>query len=82
MTHFIIERFILRSKTMAEKPNDIEAIYNAALKKGSEAARVAYLDAACGDDAVLRARVEELLKAHEEAAKAPVRKSVDMSCWS
>ena len=52
---------------MAEKPNDIEAIYNAALKKGSEAERSAYLDAVCGDDAVLRARVEALLKAHEEA---------------
>ncbi len=52
---------------MAEKPNDIEAIYNAALKKGSEAECSAYLDAVCGDDAVLRARVEELLKAHEEA---------------
>jgi len=52
---------------MAEKPNDIEAIYNAALKKGSEAERSSYLDAVCADDAVLRARVEELLKAHEEA---------------
>jgi WD40 repeat protein len=52
---------------MAEKPNDIEAIYNAALKKGSEAERSAYLDAVCGDDAVLRARIEELLKANEEA---------------
>ncbi|HUU19879.1 MAG TPA: protein kinase [Sedimentisphaerales bacterium] len=52
---------------MAEKPNDIEAIYNAALKKVSEAERSAYLDAVCGDDSVLRARVEALLKAHEEA---------------
>jgi len=52
---------------MAEKPKDIEAIYNTALNKGSEAERSAYLDAACGDDVVLRARVEELLKAHEEA---------------
>ncbi len=52
---------------MAEKPNDIEAIYNAALKKGSEAERSAYLDAVCGDDSVPRARVEALLKAHEEA---------------
>ena len=52
---------------MAEKPNDIEAIYNAALKKRSEAERSAYLDAVCGDDAVLRARVESLVKSHEEA---------------
>jgi len=60
---------------MAEKPNDIEAIYNAALKKGSEAERSAYLNAVCGDDAVLRARLEALLKAHEEAGdflEAPV----------
>ncbi len=52
---------------MAEKPNDIESIYNAALKKGSKAERSAYLDAVCGDDSVLRARVEALIKAHEEA---------------
>ncbi len=52
---------------MAEKPHDIEAIYNAALKKRSEAERTAYLDAVCGDDPVLRARVEALLKAHSQA---------------
>ena len=51
---------------MAKKPNDIEAIYNAALQKGSEAQRSAYLDAVCGDDDALRARVEALLKAHEQ----------------
>ena len=52
---------------MVAEPNDIEAIYNAALAKGSQAERSAYLDAVCGDDAVLRARVEALLKAHAEA---------------
>jgi predicted Ser/Thr protein kinase len=52
---------------MAEKPNDIEALYNAALKKRSEAERSAYLDAVCGDNPVLRARVEALLKAYDEA---------------
>ena len=52
---------------MVAKPNDIEAIYNAALQKGSEAQRSAYLDAVCGDDDALRARVEALLKAHEQA---------------
>jgi len=52
---------------MAEKPKDIEAIYHAALQKESEAERSAYLDAVCGEDAVLRARVEALLKTHEEA---------------
>ena len=52
---------------MADKPKDIEAIYNAALKKASEAERSAYLDAVCGDDNVLRNRVEALLKANKEA---------------
>jgi len=52
---------------MAEKPHDIEAMYNAALKKKSEEERTAYLDAVCGDNPVLRARVEALLKAHDEA---------------
>ena len=52
---------------MTGKPNDIEAIYDAALKKRSEAERSAYLDAACGGDAVLRARVESLLRAHDQA---------------
>jgi len=50
---------------MAEKSNDVEVIYNAALTKTSGAERSAYLDAACGDDIVLRTRVETLLKAHE-----------------
>lgn len=50
---------------MADKPKDIEAIYNAALKKSSGAERTAYLDAVCGDDHALRDRIEALLKAHE-----------------
>ncbi|MGD8500493.1 MAG: serine/threonine-protein kinase, partial [Phycisphaerales bacterium] len=52
---------------MADKPKDIEAIYNDALQKGSKKDRSAYLDAACGGDRALRARVEALLKAHEQA---------------
>jgi len=52
---------------MADKSKDIEAIYNAALEKASEAERSAYLEAVCGDDNVLRNRVEALLKAHKEA---------------
>jgi WD40 repeat protein/tRNA A-37 threonylcarbamoyl transferase component Bud32 len=50
---------------MAKKPNDAEAIFNAAVNKRPGAERSAYLDAACGDDTVLRARIETLLKAHE-----------------
>jgi len=52
---------------VGDKPHDIEAIYNAALGKGSEKERSAYLCAVCGDDRAVRARVEALLKAHEEA---------------
>ena len=55
-----------RSRAMDKKSNDVEAIYNTALNKKSGSERSAYLDAACGDDAVLRARVETLLKAHEQ----------------
>ena len=60
---------------MADKPIDIEAIYNAALQKASEAERSAYLDGACGDDNALRNRIEALLKANEQAGsflKIPV----------
>jgi len=50
---------------MANRSNDVEAIYNGALGK-SGAERSAYLDAACGDDEALRVRVEALLKASEQ----------------
>jgi WD40 repeat protein/serine/threonine protein kinase len=52
---------------MAGQSKDIETIYNAALQKASEAERNAYLEKVCGDDQVLRARVETLLRAHEQA---------------
>jgi len=52
---------------MVDKRDKIEEIYNAALEKESQVERNAYLDAACGNDQALRARVEALLKAHEEA---------------
>jgi WD40 repeat protein len=51
---------------MVEKPNDVEAIYRAALEYPSPAERSAYLDAACHGDSALRAHVEGLLKAREE----------------
>jgi len=51
---------------MAKKSNDVEAIYNAAVTKEPGAERSAYLNAVCGDDNVLRARVETLLKAHDQ----------------
>ena len=43
-----------------------EAIFFAALEKGTAEERVAYLDAACGDDSNLRQRVERLLAAHPQ----------------
>ncbi|GAI93645.1 unnamed protein product, partial [marine sediment metagenome] len=52
---------------MDSKPIDIEAIFNAVRKKRTAAERVAYLDGVCRDDPELRARVEALLAAHEEA---------------
>jgi serine/threonine protein kinase len=52
---------------MAESPNRVEEIYYTAVQKPSKAERLAYLDAACGDDSALRGRVEELLKANDGA---------------
>ncbi len=43
-----------------------EAIFFAALEKGTAEERLAYLDAACGDDSDLRQRVERLLAAHPQ----------------
>jgi len=45
----------------------IEAIFLAAVGKAAPAERAAYLDAACGGDARLRADVEGLLRSHDEA---------------
>src|SRR5262245_44092327 len=44
-----------------------EDIFLAALERKSSAERAAYIDAACGEDAVLRAQVEGLLRSHQEA---------------
>ena len=52
---------------MAEKSKDVEAIYSTALEKQSKADQSAYLDAVCGDDPALRARVEALLEANRQA---------------
>jgi serine/threonine protein kinase/tetratricopeptide (TPR) repeat protein len=45
----------------------VEEIFGEAVTKADAAARNAYLEAACGGDAELRARVEALLAAHEAA---------------
>ncbi len=51
---------------MSEPPNSEVAILNAALELPA-GERAAYLDNACAGDAALRQRVEELLRAHEQA---------------
>jgi serine/threonine-protein kinase len=60
---------------MVAKPNNIEMIYNAALEKRSRTERSAYLNAACAQDPTTRARIEELLTAHDKAGdflEAPI----------
>ena len=52
---------------MDAEHKDEEAIFKAAFKLKSPTERIAYLKRACGNDADLLARVEALLKAHEEA---------------
>src|SRR5262245_44834975 len=42
----------------------VEALFFAALARGTAAERAAYLDSACGGDAELRRQVEKLLNAH------------------
>src|SRR5262245_57216007 len=44
-----------------------ESIFAEAIEKGSSEKRAAYLDRVCGNDSALRARVEKLLRSHEEA---------------
>ena len=45
----------------------VEEIFRAARERATTADRTAYLDAACGTDLALRAKVEELLRADAEA---------------
>jgi WD40 repeat protein/serine/threonine protein kinase len=52
---------------MGKEPVDIKSIFFEALRKRSATERTAYLDGACGKDAILRAEVESLLKSHEKA---------------
>ena len=52
---------------MADVKPDEKGIFCEALDRQSARERAVYLDAACGDDADLRARVEALLNAHQEA---------------
>ncbi len=51
---------------MPEEKRDVEAIFTAALEKPADE-RSAHLDTACGHDPELRRRVDDLLRAHDEA---------------
>lgn len=52
---------------MSESPDRIESIFAAAVALPSAAERAPYLDQACAGDAVLRTRIEGLLRAHDRA---------------
>jgi hypothetical protein len=49
------------------EPPDLKALFTAALERPAGPERSAYLDQACRDDDDLRARIEALLRAHEQA---------------
>jgi serine/threonine protein kinase len=60
---------------MMETDHDVKAIFCEVLELTSDRDRSAYLNQACGEDAVLRSRVEALLKAYGESSsflEAPV----------
>ena len=63
---------------MISGPKNIESVFNAAVAKSSSAERIAFLDGACGDDLSLRARVDALLKAHEEQGSFLLSPTVDI----
>ncbi len=54
---------------MPDNDPKLMTVFAEALERTDPAARAAYLDAACGDDAALRRRVEALLAAHEGAGR-------------
>jgi len=59
---------------MGNEPIDIKSIFSEALQKKDAQVQAAYLDKACGNDIQLRAKVEALLRAHQQAGdflKAP-----------
>jgi serine/threonine protein kinase/tetratricopeptide (TPR) repeat protein len=54
-----------------------KSIFLAALERYPADQWAAYLDGACGDDQVLRGRVEDLLKAHRELGSVHIRPAPD-----
>ena len=60
-------------KAMTHTPRDAKSIFLDAIEKHSPEQWGAYLDVVCGDDAQLRTRAEELLKAHADLGNLPSR---------
>src|SRR6516165_4067991 len=56
---------------MPADPKQIKAIFLAAVEKATPEARAAFLDEACGGDAELRRRTDELLRAHDGPGGLP-----------
>jgi len=52
---------------MSQDVKDIKAIFSEALEKQTDDERSAYLSRICGNDAGLRDKIENLLKAHNDA---------------
>src|SRR5688572_8216388 len=59
----------LETPYMPSPQPDLRAIFCEALERPSPAEVAQYLDAACGDNAELRAQVEALLESHRKAGK-------------
>jgi hypothetical protein len=53
------------------KPLTKREIFFEALEMPTPESRAAYLQAACGDDVVLRRKIDELLKEHQTSVKRP-----------
>ena len=62
---------------MGDQPGKAASIFDAAVELGTAAERAAYLDAACGQDAQLRAEVEGLLE-HDRAAGSFLNSSANV----
>ena len=54
---------------MPKEPNPDREIFAGAMECATPEERAAYLASACGGDAELRARVEALLQAHDQAGR-------------
>jgi tetratricopeptide (TPR) repeat protein len=63
---------------MIEASDRTESVFAAALALATPAERAAYLEMACANDPVLRARIEALLRAHDRAGHILDRPATDL----